>query len=135
MSTVAKLSPAQVIQELLNAPEVKEAFRFFDEQADAITDEHIRICSVPASPFAEQQRAEAEQQRGVALQQRAVAEAQAAEAQRQRAIAESEQAKAETRQFAKRQATWIRRHMIAWRYLETNEMERNCADIISNIDF
>jgi tRNA dimethylallyltransferase len=49
--------------------------------------------------------------------------------------AASEQAKAETRQFAKRQATWIRRHMIAWRYLETNEMERNCADIISNIDF
>ncbi len=58
MSTALKLSPSQAIQELLSATEVKEAFRFFDEQADAITAEHIGICSVPASPFAEQQRAE-----------------------------------------------------------------------------
>jgi tripeptide aminopeptidase len=58
MSTTLKLSPAQIVQELLGAPEVKEAFRFFDEQANAITGEHIRICSVPASPFAEQERAE-----------------------------------------------------------------------------
>lgn len=32
--------------------------RFFETNAAAITDEHIRICSVPATPFAEQERAE-----------------------------------------------------------------------------
>ena len=32
--------------------------RFFETNAAAITEEHIRICSIPASPFGEQQRAE-----------------------------------------------------------------------------
>jgi acetylornithine deacetylase/succinyl-diaminopimelate desuccinylase-like protein len=32
--------------------------RFFETNAEAITAEHIRICSIPATPFAEQQRAE-----------------------------------------------------------------------------
>lgn len=42
---------------------------FFDKNAEAITDEQIRICSIPASPFAEQQRAEylAEKFRSLAL--------------------------------------------------------------------
>jgi tripeptide aminopeptidase len=39
-------------------PEVAEALRFFETNAAAITEEHIRICSVPATPFAEEQRAE-----------------------------------------------------------------------------
>jgi acetylornithine deacetylase/succinyl-diaminopimelate desuccinylase-like protein len=39
-------------------PEVKRALRFFETNAEAITAEHIRICSIPATPFAEQQRAE-----------------------------------------------------------------------------
>ncbi len=32
--------------------------RFFETNAAAITEEHIRICSIPATPFGEQQRAE-----------------------------------------------------------------------------
>jgi len=59
MSTSSvKLSPSQVIQELLSLAEVQEALVFFQRQADAITEEHIRICSVPASPFGEHERAE-----------------------------------------------------------------------------
>lgn len=34
------------------------AFTFFETNATAITDEQIQICSIPASPFGEQQRAE-----------------------------------------------------------------------------
>jgi tripeptide aminopeptidase len=58
MSTSVKLSPSQVIQDLLKTPEVAESFRIFEQQADAITDEQIRICSVPSSPFGEHERAE-----------------------------------------------------------------------------
>ncbi|HKE58748.1 MAG TPA: M20/M25/M40 family metallo-hydrolase [Pyrinomonadaceae bacterium] len=43
---------------LLSSPAVKESFRFFEASAEQITDEHIRICSVPSSPFGEEQRAE-----------------------------------------------------------------------------
>jgi len=53
-----KTAPAQTIRHLVTAPEVEQAFRFFEANADAITAEHIRICSIPATPFAEQERAE-----------------------------------------------------------------------------
>jgi len=43
---------------VLSSPEVGRALNFFEINAEAITDEHIRICSIPASPFGEQQRAE-----------------------------------------------------------------------------
>src|ERR1044072_6996441 len=39
-------------------PHVARVLRFFETKADAITDKHIRICSIPASPFGEQERAE-----------------------------------------------------------------------------
>src|SRR5690242_18366088 len=39
-------------------PHVARALRFFATHADAITEEHIRICTIPASPFGEQERAE-----------------------------------------------------------------------------
>ena len=39
-------------------PHVARALRFFENKADAITEEHVRICSIPASPFGEQERAE-----------------------------------------------------------------------------
>jgi acetylornithine deacetylase/succinyl-diaminopimelate desuccinylase-like protein len=41
----------------MTTPHVARALRFFETHADAITEEHIRICSIPASPFGEQQRA------------------------------------------------------------------------------
>ena len=53
-----KTAPAQTIRQLAALPEVEHALRFFETNADAITDEQIRICSIPATPFAEHERAE-----------------------------------------------------------------------------
>lgn len=53
-----KTAPAHGIRQLFARPEVEQALRFFETNAAAITEEHIRICSIPATPFAEQQRAE-----------------------------------------------------------------------------
>src|SRR6266496_3033390 len=58
MSSVLNTAPVQIVRELLAGAEVAEAFRFFDTNADSITEEHIRICSIPAIPFNEQKRAE-----------------------------------------------------------------------------
>lgn len=58
MVSVLKISPALTIRQLMLSSEVARAFRFFETNADAITDEHIRICSIPASPFGERERAE-----------------------------------------------------------------------------
>lgn len=59
MSTSAlKLSPVQIVQDLLKTVEVQTSFRFFEERAQHITEEHIRICSIPATPFGEAERAE-----------------------------------------------------------------------------
>jgi tRNA dimethylallyltransferase len=43
-------------------------------------------------------------------------------------------AKAETRQYAKRQMTWLRRNMIAWRTITQQEMERILSGDLSFID-
>ena len=42
----------------MSSPEVVRAFNFFEKNAAAITDEQIRICSIPAPPFGERERAE-----------------------------------------------------------------------------
>lgn len=42
----------------MSTPHVARALRSFETNADAITEEQIRICSIPASPFGEQERAE-----------------------------------------------------------------------------
>jgi acetylornithine deacetylase/succinyl-diaminopimelate desuccinylase-like protein len=57
MASVLKTSPALTVRHLLSTPEVARALRFFETNAGAITDEHIRICSIPASPFNEHERA------------------------------------------------------------------------------
>ena len=44
--------------QLMSHPQVARALRFFETNAGAITEEQIRICTVPASPFGEQERAE-----------------------------------------------------------------------------
>jgi acetylornithine deacetylase/succinyl-diaminopimelate desuccinylase-like protein len=44
--------------ELMSNVAVTRALRFFETNAEAITNEQIRICSVPASPFGEHERAE-----------------------------------------------------------------------------
>ena len=43
-------------------------------------------------------------------------------------------AKSETRQFAKRQRTWLRGNMRAWKWLSTQEMQRIIADDMAFID-
>jgi tripeptide aminopeptidase len=58
LSSSQKTARAETIRQLATVPEVAEALRFFETNAEAITEEHIRICSIPASPFAEQERAE-----------------------------------------------------------------------------
>ena len=47
-------SAAQLMSHLT----VARALSFFETNAEKITEEQIRICSVPASPFGEQERAE-----------------------------------------------------------------------------
>jgi acetylornithine deacetylase/succinyl-diaminopimelate desuccinylase-like protein len=42
----------------MSSAEVTRALRFFETNAAEITAEHIRICSIPASPFGERERAE-----------------------------------------------------------------------------
>ena len=42
----------------MTTPHVARALRFFETHAEAIIEEQIRICSIPASPFGEQERAE-----------------------------------------------------------------------------
>src|ERR1043165_1322335 len=56
MSSALKSSPT--IRQIMSSPHVTRALRFFETNADAITEEQIAICSVPATPFGEQQRAE-----------------------------------------------------------------------------
>lgn len=58
MSSALKASPAVTVRQIMSSPHVTRAFHFFETNADAITEEQVRICSVPASPFGEQQRAE-----------------------------------------------------------------------------
>jgi len=58
MSSVLKASPAVTVRQIMSSPHVTRALRFFETNADAITEEHVGICSVPASPFGEQARAE-----------------------------------------------------------------------------
>jgi acetylornithine deacetylase/succinyl-diaminopimelate desuccinylase-like protein len=55
---VIRVHPGKSVAQLMATPHVARALRFFETQADAITEEHIRICSIPASPFGEQERAE-----------------------------------------------------------------------------
>jgi tripeptide aminopeptidase len=57
MVTALKTSPFLTVRQLMSSAVVSRAFRFFETNAEAITDEHIRICSIPASPFGEQERA------------------------------------------------------------------------------
>jgi acetylornithine deacetylase/succinyl-diaminopimelate desuccinylase-like protein len=58
LASSLKTAQTQTIRHFATLPEVKRALRFFETNAEAITAEHIRICSIPATPFAEQQRAE-----------------------------------------------------------------------------
>ena len=55
---MSRVHPGKSVAQLTSSPHVAAALRFFETHADAITEEQIRICSIPASPFGEQERAE-----------------------------------------------------------------------------
>ncbi len=56
MSSALKTFPSA--RSLLPSPLLGRAFSFFEKNAEAITDEQIQICSIPAPPFGERERAE-----------------------------------------------------------------------------
>lgn len=51
------IAPEQILRELLDSTQVREAFKFFETRAAEITEEHVAICSIPAPPFGEAERA------------------------------------------------------------------------------
>lgn len=55
---MTSVHPRKSVAQLTSSPHVTRALRSFETNADAITEEQIRICSIPASPFGEQVRAE-----------------------------------------------------------------------------
>ena len=58
MSSAVKIAPAEIVQGLLRQSLINDALRYFVDKADNITKQHIEICSIPAGPFTEQERAE-----------------------------------------------------------------------------
>jgi len=52
------LQSKTIVKDLLRSKKLKRAFEIFESRAEEITGEHTRICSIPAPPFGEQQRAE-----------------------------------------------------------------------------
>jgi len=58
MSMTPAITAAKSIEEMLASPSVQAAFSFFDSHREEITEEQIRICSIPAPPFDEKRRAD-----------------------------------------------------------------------------
>jgi acetylornithine deacetylase/succinyl-diaminopimelate desuccinylase-like protein len=58
ISTATPVSPEEVVRGLLGSERVRRAFRFFEERAREIDEEHARLCATPAPPFGESERAE-----------------------------------------------------------------------------
>ncbi len=58
MSSIAALAPDRIVHDLISDERVRRALSFFERRANEITEEQIRICSIPAPPFGEAERAE-----------------------------------------------------------------------------
>ncbi|MFL6333435.1 MAG: M20/M25/M40 family metallo-hydrolase [Pyrinomonadaceae bacterium] len=56
--TATQATPEEIVKVLLGAERVQSAFRFFEEQAAGIDEEHAALVRVPAPPFGESARAE-----------------------------------------------------------------------------
>ena len=67
MSTQEVSSHLSSITELLASSQLQQSFEFIDSHLDEITEEHIRICTIPAPPFGERPRAEYFRERFAAL--------------------------------------------------------------------
>ncbi|HKN81865.1 MAG TPA: M20/M25/M40 family metallo-hydrolase [Pyrinomonadaceae bacterium] len=57
-SASVRENPRLTLEHLLSSPEVARALHSLETNAEAITDQHLRIASVPAGPFNEHERAE-----------------------------------------------------------------------------
>ena len=57
--TATQAAPEETVKSLLGAERVRRAFRFFEERAGEIDEEHAALVRVPAPPFGEAERAEA----------------------------------------------------------------------------
>jgi acetylornithine deacetylase/succinyl-diaminopimelate desuccinylase-like protein len=57
MIPTATLTPEVILRELLSSEGVRRAFRLLESSADEITEEQVRVCSIPAPPFGEGERA------------------------------------------------------------------------------
>jgi len=62
-----RVYPRSSVAQLMSSSAVARALCFFETNAEAITEEQIRFCSIPASPFGEQERAEYLSQKFLAL--------------------------------------------------------------------
>jgi hypothetical protein len=58
MSSALKTPPSLTARSMLSSPEVERALSFFEKNAEAITEEQIQMCQIPAPPFGERERAE-----------------------------------------------------------------------------
>ncbi len=58
MSSTVALTPESIVRDLLTDERVLLAFDYFAGQSTEITNKHIEICSIPAPPFGESDRAE-----------------------------------------------------------------------------
>lgn len=67
MSTQEVSSHLSSITELLASSQVQQSFEFIDSHLGETTEEHIRICTIPAPPFGERPRAEYFRERFAAL--------------------------------------------------------------------
>ncbi|MEP6913063.1 MAG: M20/M25/M40 family metallo-hydrolase [bacterium] len=67
MSSVQAFSSPVNIGELISTPDLRRAFQFIDSHLEEITEEQIRISSIPAPPFGEKERAEYLRQRFMEL--------------------------------------------------------------------
>jgi acetylornithine deacetylase/succinyl-diaminopimelate desuccinylase-like protein len=57
LPSITSVAPEEVVRDLLASERVRRAFHFFEERADEITEEHARVCAIPAPPFGEAERA------------------------------------------------------------------------------
>lgn len=67
MSSALRTASSLSINDLQADPRVAAALRYFEDQATQITEEQIEICSIPAPPFAEHERAEFLKQKFIEL--------------------------------------------------------------------
>jgi tripeptide aminopeptidase len=58
MVSIAPLTPEMIVRELRSSESVALAFRFFESHASDFVGEQLRICSIPAPPYLESERAE-----------------------------------------------------------------------------